>query len=252
MNRKGSKMVVPQSCNISLWAGTERCERLRKDSEERRRNTRSWWSWKQLPFPFKLYPIFPVCSHISLPINALSVILEKLVSYWQKTCELNWQNSPANSFHPAVSALKMVGLCPSKRSLLYRYMNNEIMELGLPCQYRAIADEGVWHHNTLCWWHHIRHMRDILCTAGDIAYTLSQQTTVFIMSHSLQAWHHTPCIRYCTHCIFVITTSPLISHPLLNYKTSYALYRTSHPILMSLQYSTYDITASLYETTSSM
>ena len=25
-----------------------------------------------------------------------------------------------------------------------------------------------------------------------------------------------PCIRHCTHCIFVITTAPLISHPLLN------------------------------------
>ena len=99
-------------------------------------------SWKQLPFPFKCYPIFPVCSHISLPINALSVILEKLVGYWQKTCELNWQNSPANSFHPAVSALKMAGLCPSKRSL-YRYMNNEIIELGLWCQHRARADEVV-------------------------------------------------------------------------------------------------------------
>ena len=73
----------------------------------------------------------------------------------------------------------------------------------------------------------------------DIAYTLSQQTTVFMMPHPLQAWHHTPWIRHCTHCILVITTSPLISHPLLNAitpsfcVTSYALYRTSHPILMS-------------------
>ena len=116
----------------------------------------------------------------------------------------------------------------------------------------------VWHHNTLCWWHHTRHMCGILCTADDIAYTLSHQTTVFMTSHPLQAWHHTPCIRHCTHCIFVITTSPLISHPLLNditpsyCVTSYGLYRTSHPILMSSQYCTYDITASIYETTSSM
>ena len=79
-----------------------------------------------------------------------------------------------------------------------------------------------------------------------------------MMSHPLQAWHHTNCIRYCTHCIFVITTSPLISHPLLNditptfCVTSYALYITSHPILMSSHYCTYYITTSLYETTSSM
>ena len=75
---------------------------------------------------------------------------------------------------------------------------------------------------------------------------------------SFQAWHYTLCIRYCTQCIFVITTSPLISHPLLNNitptfcVTSYALYRTAHPILMSSQYCTYDITTSIYETTSSM
>ena len=78
------------------------------------------------------------------------------------------------------------------------------------------------------------------------------------MSHPLQAWYHTPFIRHCTHCIFVITTSPLITQPLLNditptfCVTSYALYITSHPIPMSSQYCTYDITASIYETTSSM
>ena len=90
-------------------------------------------------------------------------------------------------------------------------------------------------------------MCDILCTADDVASTLSPQTTVFMMPHPLQPWHHTHCIRHCTHCIFVITTSPLISHPLLNditptfCVTSYVLYITSHPILMSWHYSTYDI-----------
>ena len=116
----------------------------------------------------------------------------------------------------------------------------------------------VWHHNTLCWCHHTRHMCDILCTADDITYTLSHQTTVFMMSHPLQSWHHTPCIRHCTHCRFVITTSPVILHPLLNditpsfCVTSHALYRSSHLILMSSQYCTYDITASIRETPSSM
>ena len=76
-------------------------------------------------------------------------------------------------------------------------------------------------------------------------------------SHPLQAWHHTPCIRYHTNCIFVITTSPLISHPLLYditptiCVTSYALYITSYPLLMSSHYCTYDSTTLTYETISS-
>ena len=116
----------------------------------------------------------------------------------------------------------------------------------------------VWEHNTVCFWYRTRHMCDIICTTDDIKSTLSHHTTVFMMSHLLQAWHQTPSIRHCTHCIFVITTSPMISHPPLNHitprfcVTSHALYRTSHAILMSSQYCTYDITASIYETTSSM
>ena len=116
----------------------------------------------------------------------------------------------------------------------------------------------MWHHNTLCWWCNTRHMYDILCTADDNAPTLSHQTTVFMMSHPLQVWHHTLCIRHCTHFIFLITTSPLLSHPLFYditptfCVTSYALYITSHPILISSHYCTYDFTTSIYETTSSM
>ena len=100
-------------------------------------------------------------------------------------------------------------------------------------------------------------MCDILCTSDDITFTLSHHTSVFMMSQSLQAWHHTPCIRYCTHSIFVTTSTPQISHPLLNdittpfCVTSYALYRTSQPILISSHYCTNDITTSVYETTSS-
>ena len=100
-------------------------------------------------------------------------------------------------------------------------------------------------------------MCDILSTADDIATTLSHQTTLFMISHPLQAWHHSPCVRHCTHYSFVIKTS-VLSHPLLNditptfSVTSYALYITSQPIHMSSQYCTYDITTSIYETTSSM
>ena len=116
----------------------------------------------------------------------------------------------------------------------------------------------VWHQNTLCLWPHTRYMCDILCTADDITSILSHQTTVFMMSHPLQAWYHAPCIRHCTRCIFVITTSPLISHPVSKditptfSMTSYALYITSQPVLMSSHYCTYDIKTTLYETTSSM
>ena len=101
-------------------------------------------------------------------------------------------------------------------------------------------------HNSLCSWYHTQHMCDIICTTDDITSTLSHQTTVFMISHALQAWHHTHCIRYLTHCIFVIITSPLISYPIWYdiistlydiiptiYVTSYALYITSYHLLMS-------------------
>ena len=101
-------------------------------------------------------------------------------------------------------------------------------------------------------------MYDILCTANDIASTLSHQTTEFMRSHPLQAWHHSPCIGHHTHCTFVITTSPLILHPLLYDITPtfcvrlYSLNISWHPILMSSHYCTDDITNSTSETTTSM
>ena len=101
-------------------------------------------------------------------------------------------------------------------------------------------------------------MYDKLCTSEHNAPTLSNKTTVFMMSHPLQALQNSSCIRHCTHCIYFITLSALTCQPLL-YNitpifcvTSYELYITSHPILMSSHYCIYDITASIYETTSSM
>ena len=116
----------------------------------------------------------------------------------------------------------------------------------------------VWQHNTVCCWYHTRHMCDIICTTDDITSTLSHQTRVFMMSHQIQAWHHTHCIWHHTHSIFVITTSLLISYPLLYdivptiCVTSYALYITSYPLLMSSHYCTYGSTTLRYETISSM
>ena len=81
-------------------------------------------------------------------------------------------------------------------------------------------------------------MYDIVCTINDNAPTLSHQTTVFMMSHPLQADQHSPCIRHCTHCIYVITPSALPSHPLLYditptfFVTSYELYKISNPFLI--------------------
>ena len=63
-----------------------------------------------------------------------------------------------------------------------------------------------------------------------------------MISHPLQAWHHTHCIRHHTQCISFITNSPLISHPHLYditptiCVTSYSPYTTSHPLLMSSHY----------------
>ena len=71
-------------------------------------------------------------------------------------------------------------------------------------------------------WHHLHY--------SDITSTLSHQITVFMMSHTLQAWHHTHCITHRTHCIFVITNSPLISywyHPYFC-MTLYPLYLRNH------------------------
>ena len=101
-------------------------------------------------------------------------------------------------------------------------------------------------------------MCDIICTKDYIAYTLSNQTTIFMMSHPLRASHHNHSVTYRTHCIFPITTSPLISYPLLYdiiptiCVTSYAIYITSYQLIMSSHFCTYDVTASIYETTSNM
>ena len=116
----------------------------------------------------------------------------------------------------------------------------------------------VWKHKPVSWLHHTRHMNDIICTKEDVTFTLSHKATIFMISHPIQAYHHSPCIRNDTNSVFVITTSPLKSHPLLYditptiCVTSYALCMTSYPLLMSSHYFTYDSTNLTYETTSSM
>ena len=88
----------------------------------------------------------------------------------------------------------------------------------------------MYENTILCWLHHTRHMYGIICATEDVTSTLLQQVTIFMTSHPIQAYHHSPCIRHCSNCIFVITTSPLKSHPLLFdisltiCVTSYAVY----------------------------
>ena len=109
----------------------------------------------------------------------------------------------------------------------------------------------VRHHNPVCGWHHTRHIYDIVCTIEDVTSTLSQQTTVFMMSHLLQAWHHTHCI-FCHHNLSTDITPILYDIKPTICVTSYALYITSHPLFMSSHYCTYDIKSSIYQTTSSI
>ena len=77
-------------------------------------------------------------------------------------------------------------------------------------------------------------MCDIICATEDITSTLLHQVIIFMTSHPLQAWHHPPCIRHRTNCIFVITTSPLISHPLLSDITP-TVSVSSHPLYQLYQ-----------------
>ena len=136
-------------------------------------------------------------------------------------------------------------------------ITSSICETSCPL-YLSHRTHYVWHHNLVYWLHNTRYMYDFIYATEDVISILSQQAKIFMTSHPLQAWHHATCIRHHTNCIFVITTSPLKSHPLLYditttiCVTSYALYISSYPLLMSSQYSSYDSTTLTYETTSSM
>ena len=108
-------------------------------------------------------------------------------------------------------------------------------------------------------------------------HSLWLHTIVVITLHLLHSWHHTPYIWHHTHgnrnvisaiwpTISNTTSTVSVSsnpgyhlyhtHSLYDISptfcvTSYALYRTSHPILISSHYCTNDITTSICETTSS-
>ena len=145
-----------------------------------------------------------------------------------------------------LDSVSIVSVSPHQ---LYRWYHSHYMydiaysigETFCP-QYLWHCINYVWHQNPVCWLCHTRPMYDIICATEEVRSTLSNQATIFMISHLLQAWHHTPCITHCKNSIFVITTSPLISHPHLYditptiCVTSYALYITSYPQLMSSHY----------------
>ena len=129
-------------------------------------------------------------------------------------------------------------------------------------------------------WHHIPYIYDIISTKYDITTLCVDDTTLDtcltclalqMISHPLYhtkpqyLWCHINFRHYITPPVSDIEPSvSLSSQPLHWYHThfwmtshppsvrSYALYITSHPILMSSHYCTYDITTSIFETTSSM
>ena len=123
--------------------------------------------------------------------------------------------------HITPTILEIVSTVSVSSHLLYRWYHSRYMyditfstcETFCPL-YLWHGTHYVWHHNPVCWLHLNGHMYDITCATEAVTSTVSDQATVFMTSHSLQAWHH-------TNCIFVIITSPLISH-------QYCM--TSHPL----------------------
>ena len=75
--------------------------------------------------------------------------------------------------------------------------------------------------NTLSWLHHTRYMYDIFCATEDVTSTLSHQATIFMTSHPLQIWHHTPVSD-------IAPTVSLSTQPLHWYHTHFCM--TSHPL----------------------
>ena len=183
-------------------------------------------------------------------------------SLWHHTSLFMTSSPQYLTSHPVYLTSRPLYLCSHTHSI------NDIsdtlcMITHTVYMWRSIHDiydimSTMYGNRTLCGWYHTRHMCDIICTTDDITSTLSQQTIIYMVSHPLQIWHHTHCIRQHTHCIFVITTSPLISYPLLYdiiptiCVTSNALSITSYQLLMSSNYCTYDIKASIYESRSNM
>ena len=156
------------------------------------------YSWHQS------YYISPLTDYIWKHIHCISVITPRL---WIIQCHCTYGNT-------ATICMTSYELHVTSRPLYLCHHTHPIEDITATI-WMVSQPVYLWNHIP-CIYDIISSKYDNLCTADDIAYTLSHQTTVFIMSHPLQAWHHTPCIRYCAHCIFVITTSPLISHPLFN------------------------------------
>ena len=207
-------------------------------------------------------PTVSVSSHQCISFIKSSVCMNHIHYLWHHTT-LFMTSSPLYMIsYPLYLTSRPLYLCHHTHSIhdiiAKICMMSHPVYVWPPIHYIYDIRPSMYDITTLCWCHHNRHMYDIICTTDDITSILSHQTTLFMTSHPLQAWYHTHSIRHCTHCVYVIATSKQIPHPLLYDITptlcliSYALYITSHPLLMSTHYCTYDSTTSIYETTSSM
>ena len=196
------------------------------------------------------HPWFMTLQHSIHDIKAIISHLTLIISESTSTVSL--------SSHPDYGSHKAIVGMVTQPQYVWHHMN-----------YIWHHVHSLWYHTTLWYYTHCIHVIKpripvITCTVSGrllivywLYHSIKPNHSVYDVTSTSGMTSH-PLYQICIHCIFVIKTSPLISHPLLNditpsfCVTSYALYRTSHPILMSSQYCTYDITASIYETISSM
>ena len=165
-----------------------------------------WYQTLYVQDIFTLYGITHsvVTIHHCVPSQPLCLILHSKY-FWRYTKWTNFMTrSECKWSQPLYVWHHMHYIWHHIHSLWHQHVTSYPLYICYPIHY-------VWQHITVCCWYHTQHMCDIFFTTDDITYTLSHQTTVFMMSHPFRAWHHNHSIRHRTHCIFIITTSPLIS-----------------------------------------
>ena len=113
--------------------------------------------------------------------------------------------------------------------------------------------------NPVYLWHHNHYFFAVLSTKYDItklcadAVTLGICMTTFALQMTTRTLYHTkPQYLWCHFPFRQDKRAPVSDITTPFCVTSYELYITSQPILMSSHYCTFSITASIYETTSSM
>ena len=147
---------------------------------------------------------------------------------------------------------------------MYQYHSHPIYDISYSIHV-TFYPLYLWHHihyvlqhNTVCGWYHTRHMCDIICTTDDLTSTLSHQNTVlwcpihFRHDITPTVSDTTPSVSLSSQPNFVITYPLFYDIIPTLCVTSYAFHITSYQLLMSSHYCTYNISASIYETSSCM